>query len=105
MEIYSLLKDPWVTVEGQTVLSLIDELKRELTSHHQLSGKMLNAVAQSEACDDVLYQDKESKQYYLVHLTWAKEKSIEYPKYKVFINLEDFIKYCKETFQFNDDIE
>lgn len=105
MEIQSLLKEPWVTVEGQIVLSLNDELNREIAIYHPLGGKKLNAIARSEACDDVLYQDLESHQYYLLHLTWAKEKNSKYPTYKVFINLEDFIKYCKETFRFNEAIE
>lgn len=105
MDVYSLLKDPWETIEGHTVTSLNDELKRELSNKHPLSGNMLIAIARSFACDDVLYKDRNSHHYYLVHLTWAKENNSEYPKYKTFHTFEDFIKYCKDTFQFHEDFE
>ncbi|WCN37019.1 hypothetical protein [Aneurinibacillus uraniidurans] len=105
MDIQSLLKEPWVSVKEQSALSLNDELKREINQYHPLACKLLNAIARSESCDDVLYQDKENHLYYLVHLTWAKEQSSQYPVFKIFFELEDFIKYCNETFQFNEDFE
>lgn len=105
MDIYSLLKDPWGTVGGRTVTSLNTELKREIPNKHPLSDRMLNAVARSFACDDVLYKDENSQHYYLVHLTWAKENNSEYPKYKIFHTFEDFIKYCRDTFEFNEEHE
>jgi hypothetical protein len=106
----SLLKDPWEAIDGQAGLSLNQELKREITEDHPLANKALNAVARSYACDDVLYHDKDSSnQYYLIHLTWAKESSSKYPTHLIFNNQEDFIKYCRETFQFtfqfNEDLE
>lgn len=103
MDIYSLLKDPWVVLEGQTALGLNNELKLEMVQDHPLYGKLLNAVARSEACDDVLYEDQASLQYYLVHLIWAKADSGQYPAFKTFLKLEDFIRYCEETFQFHED--
>jgi hypothetical protein len=105
MDIYSLLKDPWITTQGQTILNLNNELKQEMVQEHPLYGKPLNAIARSEACDDVLYQDQVTQHYYLVHLTWAKQNSGKYPAFKAFLRLEDFIRYCEETFQFHEDDE
>lgn len=101
---YCFLKEPWVSVRGQIALSLSNELKQELSEHHPLSGKALLAVARSEANDDVLYLDEQSGQYWLVHLTWTKETSDQYPLIKMFSSLEDFAVYCEATFQFYEDI-
>lgn len=105
MNIYYILKEPWVILEGQTALGLNNELRLEMVQDHPLYSKPLSALARSEACDDVLYQDQASLQYYLVHLTWAKQDSGKYPRYKLFNAFEDFIKYAEENFLFAEDFE
>lgn len=68
-----------VSVKGQTVSSLNDELQREISESHSLGGKMLNAIARSVVCDDVLYIDQDSRHYYLVHLNWDRERVVSIP--------------------------
>ncbi|MCM3785369.1 hypothetical protein M3231_20545 [Neobacillus mesonae] len=105
MSVPSMLKNPWVVVDNRIGESLESELYKELSSDHPLSGIRLHSVARSEANDDVLYADEDSGSYYLVHLTWAKEKSDRYPSFESFDSMELFIHYCLETSQFYEDEE
>lgn len=99
LEIKSVLKDPWVSLEIKHSINLNNQLAKELSPNHQLYKKPLSAIARNMACDDVLYQDGNTKHFYLIHLTWSKGNAV-YPKYRMFPKVEDFIKYCNETFQF-----
>ena len=63
-------------------LSFYDsELKRELSDDHPLKRIDIKAAAKNSRNDDILFVSGE--EYYLVHLTYSKEHSDEFPKYKI----------------------
>lgn len=68
----------WIPSE----LSFYDsELKKELSDTHPLKRIYLKAAAKNIRNDDILFVSGEN--YYLVHLTYSKEYSDEFPKYKI----------------------
>ena len=57
------------------------ELKKELSDNHPLKRIDVKAAAKNSRNDDILFVSGE--EYYLVHLTYSKEHSDEFPKYKI----------------------
>ncbi len=57
------------------------ELKMELFDNHPLKRIDVKAAVKNSRNDDILFASGE--EYYLVHLTYSKEHSDEFPKYKI----------------------
>ena len=57
------------------------EFKKELSDKHPLKRINVKAAAKNSRNDDILFVSGE--EYYLVHLTYSKEHSDEFPKYKI----------------------
>jgi hypothetical protein len=72
----------------------VEELKRELNSTHFLYNKDFNAVLKSECNDDVIYNITDGS-FVVVHLTYQKENSINYPRYRIIDNIVDLKKFIK----------
>jgi len=69
-----------------------EELKRELNSKHFLYNKDFKAILKSDCNDDVIYYINDNS-FVIVHLTYQKENTINYPRYKIIDNIVDLKKF------------
>jgi|GEM_PF-1134855 len=78
---------PW----QETSLDLEEELYRECIKGHKLYGIKAKAVARRQDNDDVLYElVNGSGEYAVVHLTWNKEKTPDWPWSEIYKSYEDW---------------
>jgi hypothetical protein len=83
--------DPWQSTEP----GLESELAREVSTQHPLSGKRAVAVARRHDNDDVLFFLPDGPQpLAVVHLTWRREQSSEWPWTVFFSSLQDWLERC-----------
>lgn len=74
---------------------LLAELKHEVSAEHLLAGQIshLEVVWQSSSSDDVLFQNRQTLQCYVVHLTWSgMPEQKHYPLTKRFSSLSDWFE-------------
>ena len=95
----TFMDEPWYVVNTSMAEYLNAELVSELSSEHILNGKESIAVARRCDNDEVVYWIPELNKFAVVHLTYCKENSSEYPKTKLFTFCE-FEKHCKEVSNF-----
>ncbi|MDE5741814.1 MAG: hypothetical protein K2H90_05130 [Oscillospiraceae bacterium] len=77
-------------------LSFYDsELKNELPDNHPLKRIDAKAAAKNSRNDDILFFGGE--EYYLVHLTYLKEHSDEFPKYKI-LRKSELMKFFEHDY-------
>lgn len=84
--------DPWSAIEDGGI-SLVVELKRELSPQHVLFGRDAVAIARRSDCDDVLFK-MEDGSFAVVHLTWSGKQD-QYPNFPwttIHKTMEDFVK-------------
>lgn len=70
---------PWHEITSPHLQrSLWQELQRETGPTHQLYPQLaaLEATWRHQACDDVLFSNRQTWQCYVVHLTWRKAQEI-----------------------------
>ena len=83
--------EPWHPTEP----GLESELAREVSAQHPLSGCRAVAVARRQDNDDVLFFLPDSPQpLAVVHLTWRREQSSEWPCTVFFSSLQDWVERC-----------
>lgn len=82
--------EPWhlPDIEEQDIFNL--ELKKELSSEHELFNASLNAIAKSDASDDVLYVFTDgTSRVAEIHLTWTQRTEIcPFPCATIYCNLD-----------------
>lgn len=82
--------EPWhlLDIEEQDIFNL--ELKKELSSEHELFSASLNAIAKSDASDDVLYVFTDgTSRVAEIHLTWTQRTEIcPFPCATIYCNLD-----------------
>ncbi|NBI29175.1 hypothetical protein ERL59_09405 [Chengkuizengella sp. YPA3-1-1] len=88
--------EPWWVISNHMEESLNKELIKELSPNHCLYGKKTVAVAKRQDNDDVVYWIYELNKYVVVHLTYSRENSSEYPKTQLF-TLNELKKYCENV--------
>ncbi|GAA0086361.1 hypothetical protein UT300007_28000 [Clostridium sp. CTA-7] len=71
-----------------------EELKRELNNNHFLFNKDFKAILKNECNDDVIYYISDGR-FINVHLTYQLENSSNYPRYKIFDNIEELKEFIK----------
>ncbi len=71
-----------------------EELKRGLNKDHFLYDKDFNAILKNECNDDVIYSLNDSI-FAVVHLTYQMENSRNYPRYKIFDDIEELKEFIK----------
>ena len=79
---------------------LVKELKKEIGEEHFLYYKKIWAVAKCDSNDDVLYLTGEDGKdvYYIFHLTYSKNNTVDFPKYKKFHNITAVKEYIEQEF-------
>ena len=85
----------WFEPSSKRVLEV--QLAKELIPEHPLFGLSLKAVGKNERNDDVLFSD--SKDYYLIHLTWSAGTK-NYPHYRK-IDTETIRSALEEDYLYN----
>jgi len=88
------MDDPWWIVTDSVAETLENELSKELSSDHILYAKKALAVARREDNDDVVYWIKELDKFAVVHLTYGKEISPNFPKTELY-TLAELETHCK----------
>lgn len=66
----------WWTTD---VSDLTGELYGEVRKGHVLYGRKMRTLARSGREDDVLFEDTETKELWVVHLTWSRREKPPYP--------------------------
>jgi hypothetical protein len=85
------LPERWNSLGSSAAAAVEAELEREICSTHALHGIKASAVAQLEGRDDVLYRlDEPGNRWVVVHLTWHKEQSPDWPYVTWFCDFQDF---------------
>lgn len=69
-----------------------EELNRELNREHFLYNKDLEAVIKSECNDDVIFYMSNGA-LVLVHLTYSSENLKEFPRFKIFNDINEVKAY------------
>lgn len=76
---------------------LLNELNSELNKNHPLYEKGRKAVAKCDSNDDVLFLLYNGN-YAIVHLTYSKNNTAGFPKYKVFMDLPSALRHIEEQY-------
>ncbi|MDD1505264.1 hypothetical protein PVA17_21325 [Lysinibacillus sp. CNPSo 3705] len=95
----SFINDPWWLISTSMSESLTKELEKELSQKHILYGKEAVAMARREDNDDVIFWIKKLNKYAVVHLTYSKETSNDFPMTLLF-TLSELEEYCKTVSKF-----
>lgn len=86
--------EPWVPSDRHSE-ALEKELLREISPGHKLQGVSLRAVGRRTDSDDVLFELKNfDYQCAVVHLTWRKETSADWPFTVLFETFEQWRIEC-----------
>ena len=68
--------EPWNYCENS--ISIINELKHEISSQHILHNIQVELIARRFDCDDCLFKILgENPKYAVVHLTWSRKKETD----------------------------
>ena len=87
------LPEGWSSLTGESSRRLNEELHREVCAGHVLHGRQARAVARRADQDDVLFEVQGSAApFYVVHLTWNRETSPQWPGSAPYESLEDFFE-------------
>ncbi len=90
--------EPWFQINSdEHKNNLQKELKSEVNNRNHVLYKHLNdlrPIWKRCDCDDFLFFDSKNKNYYVVHLTWNKEKSSEWPSTIKYNTFDDVIRDC-----------
>ena len=81
--------EPWAPIDDGD-RTLAGELASEVPPGHQLFGVDVDALAARLDCDDVLYRLTPSQRLAVVHLTYTRESSPEWPQVELFDSFDDF---------------
>ena len=91
METEKSLPKRWIALSQEERSKFSDELKNEISEHHPTAGIELIAVARLEGRDDFLFQNLGADDdWFVVHLTWRKEASFDFPWTTHFASFSDF---------------
>lgn len=82
--------EPWY----QDFSGLETELGREASARHPLFGVKAIAVARGDGDDVLFYLPDYSSPLAMVHLTWQKESTAEFPHTVFYSSPEDFVENC-----------
>ena len=99
MEKYGEDEFTWGLVPfNQSEGSFVHELYSELSETHPLYKRKIRwAVARCYANDDVLFLGEDGV-YYIVHLTYSKTNSQNYPCHLEFLDLQAAMKHIEEQY-------
>jgi len=85
----------WLEPWEPTTHDFEAELHRELIAGHPLFGVRAIAVGRRCDCDDVLFLLSEhSSPLAVVHLTWQRETTPDWPHTELYASLADWIERC-----------
>lgn len=94
------LPEGWFKVESADARKFEAELKREACSLHPLFGLKSQCIARRDDRDDFLFFCPEhSHTIAVVHLTWSKEKTADFPWTTFFEDGDDFIANWGRIFE------
>ncbi|MEH6740841.1 MAG: hypothetical protein V7695_20185 [Sulfitobacter sp.] len=91
MYVENSLPQRWSALSPEERLTFSSELKKEISNQHLTAGLELTAIARLEGRDDFLFQNlTDDNDWFVVHLTWCKETSAEFPWATRFASFSDF---------------
>jgi hypothetical protein len=86
-------RKPWMQYPSDSAESLESELRNEMCPGHVLFERAFVAIGWRRGVDDFLfYLGDTSPRFAVVHLTWRKESSPDWPHTKLFETLDDWIQ-------------
>jgi hypothetical protein len=93
------LPDGWFPVSESEAGLFATELKKEMSPAHPLNDVAAVCLARRKDRDDYLFQvPLIDKTHVVVHLTWSKENSADFPWTTFFRNEDDFIQNWRRIF-------
>lgn len=85
------LLEPWESPRDDADRTRFDdELRREISRKHQLSGKAVRAFARRVDSDDVAFVVDGGPQVATVHLTYSVEADPSFPVTRFYESIEEF---------------
>jgi hypothetical protein len=95
----SELPEDWFLLSESQSDSMSEELANETCSEHQLHGLKSKAIARKDGRDDFLFiVNGATSPLYVVHLTWQKETSPNWPHITPFESKDDFLQNWRRIF-------
>ncbi len=86
--------EPWMPIDEESRV-FEKELKREVTRRHPLYRRTTAAIGRRIDNDDILFEVEDgTRKYAVVHLTWRRERSAEWPWTTFFDDLEIWRRDC-----------
>ncbi|MGB0907454.1 MAG: hypothetical protein ACPGVT_08170 [Maricaulaceae bacterium] len=90
----------WIVLPEDSKLNIRNELIRELCDTHCLHGQDLRPIARHQGRDDFLFaRADDAPDCYVVHLTWSKETSPNFPWTTAFKSYSDFTQNVQKLFE------
>ena len=86
--------EPWSAVDERHREGLERELQRELIAGHVLFGREVRAVGRRHDRDDVLFAAGGPSELAVVHLTYAREATPDWPHAMLFASVAEFVEGC-----------
>ena len=94
------LPESWTKITDAEARQFEAELKTEVCSLHPLFGVPGQCLARRERRDDFLFSfPSHSRPMAVVHLTWSKEKTADFPWTTFFDSAEDFTTNWRRIFE------
>jgi hypothetical protein len=88
-------RTPWHAIAPDRGARVEAELHREMDTGHVLFGRSVQAIGCRQDCDDVLFYLGESEPgFAVVHLTYQRETSPEWPSTVLFATLAEWVEQC-----------
>ena len=92
MALEGLHKLEWLEPWYEDFTGLESELGNEVSAAHPLFGVKAIAVARGEGDDVLFHLPDHSPPLAVVHLTWSKESTPDFPYTVFYSSLEDFVE-------------
>ena len=97
---FDTLPETWTKLPEGEARRFEAELKKEVSSLHPLFGVAGQCLARREGRDDFLFSFPEhSHPIAVVHLTWSKEKTADFPWTTFFASADDFTSNWRRIFE------
>ncbi|KUM53569.1 hypothetical protein [Rheinheimera sp. EpRS3] len=93
------LPEGWCLLDSNQSMKMSLELGRETCETHKLHGLNSKALARKDGRDDFLFKiEGAPRPLYVVHLTWSKETSPDWPWITEFGSKTDFIENWRKIY-------
>ena len=93
------LPPEWLELSAEEARGFEKELAQEVCPEHDLANISTECIARRDGRDDFLFRvDLDGSEYVVVHLTWSRERSPDWPWTTPFTTVDDFKANWRKIF-------